>query len=104
MPESNVFDGSGIEHAVLALCFAWKGASPLKTEHNCGTCRHYEASSTWRRGWCRNTLLYKPGYSQPVQQHELDCRRGRSDFWESADEPSRRSSGYHQLENRGSRL
>ena len=50
----------------------------------CGTCRHYEPSSSWGRGWCRNSLLYDPGQSQLVQQDDLNCSRGQGDFWESA--------------------
>lgn len=48
----------------------------------CGTCRHFEPSSSWKRGWCRNTLLFAPGQSHEVQSEELDCSRGSGDFWE----------------------
>lgn len=53
----------------------------------CGTCRHYEPSSSWGRGWCRNSLLYDSGQSQLVQQDALNCSRGQGDFWESAIDP-----------------
>src|SRR5699024_10579161 len=52
-------------------------------ERRCGTCRHFEPSSSWRRGWCRNTLLFAPGQSHQVQSEELDCSRGLKDFWEA---------------------
>lgn len=59
------------------------------TDRRCGTCRHFEPSGSWRRGWCRNTLLFAPGQSYQVQSEELDCSRGSGDFWE----PPRDSSG-----------
>lgn len=48
----------------------------------CGTCLHYEPASTWRRGWCRNSLLFSPRQSHLVQDDDLDCSRGTEDFWE----------------------
>jgi len=48
----------------------------------CGSCRHYEPSATWRKGWCRNSLLFQPRQSHLVQDNELDCSRGTEDFWE----------------------
>ncbi len=58
----------------------------------CGTCLHYEPASTWRRGWCRNSLLFSPRQSHQVQDDELDCSRGTEDFWEPRrDQPSPRS-------------
>lgn len=51
-------------------------------EKSCGSCKHYELSSEWRRGWCRNTLLFAPSQSQMVHSDEIDCRRGSRDFWE----------------------
>jgi hypothetical protein len=63
-------------------------ANPVR---RCGTCRHFEQSGSWNRGWCRNTLLFSPGQSQIVQTEELFCSRGSHDFWEperaTADEP-----------------
>lgn len=57
----------------------------------CGTCRHFEQSGSWNRGWCRNTLLFTPGQSHIVLSEELNCSRGSADFWESprnhTDEP-----------------
>src|SRR4051794_36884515 len=51
-------------------------------ERRCGTCRHYEPSTSWRRGWCRNTLLFAPGKSPLVQNDKLDCSRGSGVFGE----------------------
>lgn len=59
------------------------------TDRRCGTCRHFEPSGSWKRGWCRNTLLFAPGQSYQVQSEELDCSRGSGDFWE----PPRDSPG-----------
>lgn len=50
----------------------------------CGTCKHFEPSSEWRRGWCRNTLLFAPSQSHMVHSEELDCSRGAHSFWEPA--------------------
>lgn len=59
------------------------------TDRRCGTCRHFEPSGSWKRGWCRNTLLFAPGQSYQVQSEELDCSRGSGDFWEPPRDPSR---------------
>lgn len=48
----------------------------------CGSCKHFEASGEWRRGWCRNTLLFAPGQSHAVRSDECDCRDGAHSFWE----------------------
>lgn len=50
----------------------------------CQTCKHFEPSPVWKRGWCRNTLLYAPAQSHPVDEDDLDCSRGMRDFWEPA--------------------
>ena len=52
----------------------------------CGTCRHFEQSGSWKRGWCRSTLLFSPGQSHVVQSEELNCSRGSLDFWEPIQE------------------
>lgn len=57
---------------------------PDDSPRRCGTCRHFEPSTSWQRGWCRNSLIYAPGRSQVVQQVDLNCSRGQGDFWESA--------------------
>lgn len=54
----------------------------------CGTCRHYEPSTLWRRGWCRSSLLFSPTQSHSVQDDELDCSRGSGDFWQPRHESS----------------
>lgn len=51
---------------------------------SCGTCKHFEPSTEWRRGWCRNTLLFAPSQSHLVQSEALDCSRGAQSFWEPA--------------------
>ena len=59
---------------------------------SCGNCRHYEPSATWRKGWCRNTLLFAPRQSYLVRDNDLDCSRGTEDFWEPRrDHPGPRS-------------
>ena len=55
------------------------------TARICQTCKHYEPSSTWRRGWCRNPRLYSPQQSHPVNQDSLDCSRGLGHSWEPAE-------------------
>ena len=55
------------------------------TGRKCLTCKHYEASPIWRKGWCRNPLLYAPQQSHLVQQDDLDCSRGVGSYWEAAD-------------------
>lgn len=48
----------------------------------CQTCKHYEPSTVWRRGWCRNPRLYTPQQSHLVDQDSLDCARGFGNSWE----------------------
>lgn len=55
------------------------------TARICQTCKHYEPSSVWRRGWCRNPRLYSPQQSHLVEQDSLDCSRGLGSSWEAAD-------------------
>lgn len=62
----------------------------------CGTCRHFETSSEWQRGWCRNTLLVSPGQSYLVRSEHIECSQGSLDFWE----PSRTDDSQPQ-ENAG---
>src|SRR5690348_13837944 len=50
----------------------------------CQTCKHFEPSTVWKRGWCRNTLLFAPTQSHLVDEDGIDCRRGMRDFWEPA--------------------
>lgn len=57
------------------------------TVRKCQTCKHYEPSPIWRKGWCRNPRLYSPQQSHLVGQDDLDCSRGLGSFWEAADPP-----------------
>ena len=54
-------------------------------ERKCSTCKFYEPAPIWRKGWCRNPLLYAPQQSHLVAEDDLDCSRGLSDYWEGAD-------------------
>lgn len=51
-------------------------------EHKCGTCKHYEAAPMWKKGWCRNPLLYSMQQSHLVGEDDLDCNRGMGSYWE----------------------
>lgn len=51
-------------------------------EHKCGTCKHYEPAPMWKKGWCRNPLLYSPQQSHLVGEEDLDCNRGMGSYWE----------------------
>ncbi len=54
-------------------------------ERKCSTCKFYEPAPIWRKGWCRNPLLYAPQQSHLVAEDDLDCSRGLSDYWEAGD-------------------
>lgn len=54
-------------------------------ERKCSTCKFYEPSPIYRKGWCRNPLLYAPQQHHLVADDDLDCSRGLSDYWEAAD-------------------
>lgn len=66
-------------------------------EKSCGSCKHYQPSSEWRRGWCRSTLLFAPSQSHMVQSEELDCSRGSIDFWEPKSPPVLENAGDHHV-------
>lgn len=51
----------------------------------CSTCKYYEAAPIWRKGWCRNPLLYSPQQSHLVGEEDLDCDRGMGNYWEPLD-------------------
>lgn len=53
------------------------------TGRKCGSCKHYEPAPIWRKGWCRNPLLYSPQQSHLVGEEQLDCERGMGNYWES---------------------
>jgi hypothetical protein len=55
------------------------------TGRKCGTCKHFEPAPMWRKGWCRNPLLFSPQQSHLVNDEELDCERGMGNYWEVAD-------------------
>ncbi|CAN5526847.1 hypothetical protein BH20CHL1_BH20CHL1_07200 [soil metagenome] len=55
------------------------------TGRKCGTCKHFEPGPLWRKGWCRNPLLYSPQQSHLVNDEELDCERGMGNYWEAAE-------------------
>ena len=59
------------------------------TGRKCQTCKHYEPSPMWRKGWCRNPLLYSPQQSHLVGQDDLDCSRGLGSYWEPIEESER---------------
>jgi hypothetical protein len=39
----------------------------------------------WKKGWCRNPLLYSPQQSHLVGEDDLDCNRGMGSYWEPID-------------------
>jgi hypothetical protein len=56
------------------------------TGRKCSTCKHYDPAPIWRKGWCRNPLLYSPQQSHLVGEDDLDCERGMGNYWEASDE------------------
>lgn len=52
------------------------------TGRKCSNCKHYEPAPIWRKGWCRNSLLYSPQQSHLVGEDDLDCERGMGNYWE----------------------
>ena len=53
------------------------------TGRKCGSCKHYEPAPIWRKGWCRNPLLYSAQQSHLVGEEDLDCERGMGNYWET---------------------
>lgn len=51
-------------------------------ERKCGSCRHFEPAPMWKRGWCRNPLLFAQHQSHLVGEDDLDCNRGMGSYWE----------------------
>ncbi|MGI8586923.1 MAG: hypothetical protein ACR2M0_04445 [Chloroflexia bacterium] len=49
------------------------------------TCRFYEPSPLWRKGWCRNPLLYDAQTNHLVEAESLSCSRTFIDYWEARD-------------------
>lgn len=54
-------------------------------ERKCSTCKHYQASPLWRKGWCRNPLLYDRNTNHLVEADTLACNRTFIDYWEPLD-------------------
>lgn len=63
------------------------------TGRKCGTCKHYEPAPIWRKGWCRNPMLFSPQQSHLVSEEELDCERGMGNYWDPIDASSRSTIG-----------
>ena len=61
-------------------------------ERKCSTCKHYQASPLWRKGWCRNPLLYDRNTNHLVEADSLACNRTFIDYWEPLDERAAQSS------------
>jgi hypothetical protein len=55
------------------------------SQRRCSTCRHFQPAPLWRKGWCRNPLLYAPHQNHLVDERDLDCNRGMGDYWEPAE-------------------
>lgn len=59
---------------------------PAKSrERKCATCKHYQPSPLWRKGWCRNPLLYDRNTNHLVEAESLSCNRTFIDYWEPGD-------------------
>ena len=68
--------------------------NPAKNrERKCSTCKHYQPSPLWRKGWCRNPLLYDRNTNHLVEADSLACNRTFIDYWEPAGWPARRPLG-----------
>jgi hypothetical protein len=58
-------------------------------DRKCSTCRHYQPSPLWRKGWCRNPLLYDRNTNHLVEADSLACNRTFIDYWEPMTGPAR---------------
>jgi hypothetical protein len=56
-------------------------------ERKCSTCKHYQPSPLWRKGWCRNPLLYDRNTNHLVEADSLACNRTFIDYWEPVQGP-----------------
>ncbi|HMA36317.1 MAG TPA: SH3 domain-containing protein [Chloroflexia bacterium] len=61
-------------------------------ERKCLTCRFYEPSPLWRKGWCRNPLLFDAQTNHLVEAESLSCSRTFIDYWEARD-PTKNLAG-----------
>ena len=52
-------------------------------ERKCGNCKHFQPAPMWKRGWCRNPLLFSQNQSHLVGEDDLDCNRGMGSYWEA---------------------
>ena len=52
-------------------------------DRKCATCRHYQPSPLWRKGWCRNPLLFDANTNHLVEAESLSCQRAFIDYWEA---------------------
>lgn len=57
-------------------------------DRKCSTCRHYQPSPLWRKGWCRNPLLYDRNTNHLVEADSLACNRTFIDYWEPVTGPA----------------
>jgi hypothetical protein len=57
-------------------------------ERKCSTCKHYQPSPLWRKGWCRNPLLYDRNTNHLVEADTLACNRTFIDYWEPLSGPT----------------
>jgi hypothetical protein len=64
-----------------------KDASMPTPPRRCSTCRHFQPAPLWRKGWCRNPLLYAPHQNHLVDERDLDCSRSFGDYWEPIEAP-----------------
>ncbi len=63
--------------------------NPAKNrERKCSTCKHYQPSPLWRKGWCRNPLLYDRNTNHLVEADSLSCNRTFIDYWEPMTGPA----------------
>jgi Bacterial SH3 domain len=63
--------------------------NPAKNrDRKCSTCRHYQPSPLWRKGWCRNPLLYDRNTNHLVEADSLACNRTFIDYWEPIQGPA----------------
>ena len=63
-------------------------AATKHRERKCSTCKHYQPSPLWRKGWCRNPLLYDRNTNHLVEADSLSCNRTFIDYWEPIEGPA----------------
>src|SRR5207244_4100625 len=66
-------------------------------ERKCSTCKHYQPSPLWRKGWCRNPLLYDRNTNHLVESESLACNRTFIDYWEPMEGPARSTTPHARL-------